>query len=154
MLMTLIFIFQDFKTEPVKFLLIQNGIFLFSLLSHLVISARIKLFKKKSLQQVHLAVPAGPLSNLSAAETTKAELLDNKKKSMLLDMTVIFVFFIAIPFMYSYSRANQAETIPDSLNKYPYYLLIYLYHFVMPLTAHFSFIFLSILETLKFLLTY
>jgi hypothetical protein len=107
-----------------------------------VISARIKLFKKKSLQQVNLAVPAGPLSNLSAAETTKAELLDNKKKSMLLDMTVIFVFFIAIPFMYSYSRANQVEAIPDSINKYPYYLLIYLYHFVLPLTAHFSFIFL------------
>ena len=134
--------FKDFISEPIKFLGIQNGILIFSFLSHLAISARIKHFKKKSLQQVHLATIAGPQLNLSDAETTKAELLYNKKKTMLVDTTVIAIFFVVIPFIYSYSRANQVQALPVSIEKYPYYLMIYLYHFVMPLTALFSFIFL------------
>ena len=136
------FFLKDFISEPVKFLGIQNGILIFSFLSHLAISARIKLLKKKSLQQVHLATIAGPQLNLSDAETTKAELLYNKKKTMLVDTTVIAIFFVVIPFIYSYSRANQVQALPVSIDKYPYYLMIYLYHFVMPLTALFSFIFL------------
>jgi hypothetical protein len=80
----------------------------------------------------------GPL----LAENSVSELLDNKKKSMLMDMTVLIFFVLAAPFTYSYNKANQMQSIPDLIEQYPFYLIIYLYHFVLPLTAHLSFVFI------------
>jgi hypothetical protein len=84
----------------------------------------------------------GPLLAKAGGENSVSELLDNKKKSMLMDMTVLVFFVLAAPFTYSYNRANQMQSIPDLIEQYPFYLIIYLYHFVLPLTAHLSFVFI------------
>ena len=80
---------------------IQNFVMLFTVLTHLVICTRIKIFKQKSLRQVSQAA--------SVAENRLTELLNNKRKSMLVDMTLLVFFTLAAPFTYSYSKANQVN---------------------------------------------
>jgi len=66
--------------------------------------------------------------------------VENKKKSMLMDMTILFLFVLAVPFIYSYSKANQVSSMPEWIEEYPYYFLIYLYHFILPIGWQLSFV--------------
>ena len=124
-------IFQDFKTQPSKFLGVQTSVVVFSLVCHLAISLRIWLYKRK------LATSAVAPSD----GATRSELMNNKNRSQLIDMTILgFLFILAMPITFTYTKTNQMSTIPDDIDKFPSYLLVYLYHFILPLTALFSFV--------------
>ena len=73
-------------------------------------------------------------------QLVKAELVHNENKSMLMDMTVFVVLLFTVPVIYSYSHANQGTALPEWIEAYPYYLIIYLFHFVLPIFCHLCFV--------------
>ncbi len=75
---------------------------MFSLITHLAVSVRIKIYKHG------LQMKTVPLS--SNTSTIIVELLHNKKKSMLIDLTVLITFFTALPIIYFYGKANQVKS--------------------------------------------